>query len=130
MDDHGQRIIDAIKKAPDMPEEAKQIAYSLTHMLTGLCNDIHRIANALEKQPVQHFHMPPGSTGQIVGDVAKWEPDKWIQRHRGDKRPWKGLAEDATVRVQFDDGRIETHPLNSADVDWREVIAYQIINQE
>lgn len=122
MDDHGQRIIDAIKKAPDMPEEAKQIAYSLTHMLTGLCNDIHRIADALERRPVI------ARAADVTFGQPK--PNKWIQWHRVDNRPWKGLTQDATVRVQFDDGRIETHPLNSTDVDWRDVIAYQIINQE
>lgn len=129
MADHKQSIIDAIK-ASDAPNDAKVIGYALTHLVTGMCNDIRRIADMLERQPD-----PVGSSGKVVGNISKWEsrigrfdPIGWRTWDGSAVRPLH-LPDTTTIRVQFRSkpDHVETYRLDSSEIDWTDVIAYQII---
>ncbi len=141
MADHKQSIIDAIK-ASDAPNDVKVIGYALTHLFTGMCSDLKRIAEALECQPdpvcvteeipVDHVLSRAGLTGKRApthqgGGVAVTEKT-WRTWDGSSVRPLH-LPDATTVRVQFRSkpDHVETYRLDSSEIDWTDVIAYQII---
>lgn len=119
MDDHGQVIIDAIRSNNDLPKEAKTVAFALTHLFVSACNDLKRIADALEKRP-----MP--SKMPVTVPLNPW--------HAWDGKASRPVGRDpsTTVRVQFwsKPDHVETYRLDSSEIDWTDVTAYQIINNK
>ena len=97
--------------------------------VSALC--LVSIADSLEKIAAQptNIYSPIYAAKSPDALVPKQEKTEWRRWQGASYRPWKHLSDHSTVRVQFDDGRIETHVLASPEINWRYVIAYQIINQ-
>ena len=101
-----------MSKIDPSPNEAILIA------LASIARNLERIANALEKLSPA----PP----------VKFERGQpWITWNGQDRGPWKNLDPTSTVRVQFRSkpDHIETYRLDSSEIDWSDVIAYQIVNR-
>ncbi len=111
-------LLVAIQNDPDLPEQAKRISCALVLAISDMSTDIKRIANALEKRPPT----PPEK-------FERGQP--WIKWNGQDRGPWKNLDPRSTVRVQFRSkpDHIETYRLDSSEIDWSDVIAYQIVNR-
>jgi hypothetical protein len=97
--------------------------------VSALC--LVSIADSLEKiaaQPTNIYSPIYAAKSPDALVPKKQEKNEWQTWHGMSGRPCH-IRHSSTVRVQFDDGRIETHVLASPEINWRYVIAYQIINQ-
>lgn len=124
-----------MSKIDPSPNEAILIA------LASIARNLERIANALEKRPSAVTNVklraesPDGkikSEAVVPAPLGKFEcAGPWIAWHGHHVRPWENLDPKSTVRVQFRSkpDHIETYYLDSSEIDWTDVIAYQIVNR-
>lgn len=131
------KIVDAIKELGDNPPKQDVIAIALV----SIAHNLERIANTLEKCPSAVTNVklraesPDGkikSEAVVPAPPGKFErASPWIKWNGQDRGPWKNLDPLSTVRVQFRSkpDHIETYRLDSSEIDWSDVIAYQIVNR-
>lgn len=138
------KIVDAIKELGANPSHGEVSALALV----AIAESAERIANALEKcsSVVNNVYAPnteikfraQSPDGKIKSEaVVPAPPGKfecagpWIKWNGQDRGPWKNLDPLSTVRVQFRSkpDHIETYRLDSSEIDWTDVIAYQIVNR-
>lgn len=135
------KIVDAIKELGDNPPKQDVIAIALV----SIAHNLERIANTLEKCPsaVTNVYAPnlreadvkfraQSPDGKIKSEaVIPRAATSWIAWHGHHVRPWENLDPKLTVRVQFQSkpDHIETYYLDSSEIDWTDVIAYQIVNR-
>lgn len=138
-------LLAAIKDDPDLPEQVKRLSCALVLAIADISADIKRIADTLEKRPsaVTNVYAPnlreadvkfraQSPDGKIKSEaVIPRAATSWIAWHGHHIRPWKNLDPRSTVRVQFRSkpDHIETYRLDSSEIDWSDVIAYQIVNR-
>ena len=132
------KILDAIKDLGDNPSHSEVSALALVSIASGL----ERIADTLEKHPSAVTNVklraesPDGkikSEAVVPAPPGKFErANPWIKWNGHHVRPWENhLDPTSTVRVQFQSkpDHIETYYLDSSEIDWTDVIAYQIVNR-
>ena len=131
------KIVDAIKELGANPSHGEVSALALV----SIARSLEYIAVALEKRQAAVTNVklraesPDGkikSESVVPAPPGKFErADPWVTWNGQDRRPWKNLADDSTVRVQFRSkpDHIETYRLDSSEIDWSDVIAYQIVNR-
>ena len=124
-----------MSKIDPSPNEAILIA------LASIARNLERIADTLEKHPSAVTNVklraesPDGkikSEAVVPAPPGKFErANPWIAWNGQDRGPWKNLDPTSTVRVQFRSKpyHIETYRLDSSEIDWTDVIAYQIVNR-
>lgn len=102
-----RKIVDAIKELGANPSHGEVSALALV----SIAQSLEHIAVALEKRQAA--------------------VTSWIAWHGHHVRPWENLDPKLTVRVQFQSkpDHIETYYLDSSEIDWTDVIAYQIVNR-
>lgn len=131
------KILDAIKDLGDNPSHSEVSALALVSIASGL----ERIADTLEKHPsaVTNVKLRAESPdGKVKSEAVVPAPpgkfkraNPWIKWNGQDRGPWKNLDPLSTVRVQFRSkpDHIETYRLDSSEIDWSDVMAYQIVNR-
>ena len=135
------KIVDAIKELGANPSHGEVSALALV----SIARSLEYIAVALEKRQaaVTNVYAPnlrdadvkfraESPDGKIKSEaVIPRATTSWVTWNGQDRRPWKNLADDSTVRVQFRSkpDHIETYRLDSSEIDWSDVIAYQIVNR-
>lgn len=124
-----------MSKIDPSPNEAILIA------LASIARNLERIADTLEKHPSAVTNVkfraqsPDGkikSEAVVPAPPGKFErAGPWVTWNGQDRRPWKNLDPRSTVRVQFRSkpDHIETYRLDSSEIDWSDVIVYQIVNR-
>lgn len=119
-------LLAAIKDDPDLPEQVKRLSCALVLAIADISADIKRIADTLEKRPSAITNVYAPNLREADRAATSWI--KWNGQDRG---PWKNLDPRSTVRVQFRSkpDHIETYRLDSSEIDWTDVIAYQIVNR-
>lgn len=138
------KILDAIKDLGDNPSHSEVSALALVSIASGL----ERIVDTLEKRPssVTNVYAPnreiklraESPDGKVKSEAVVPAPpgkfertNPWIKWNGQDRGPWKNLDPMSTVRVQFRSkpDHIETYRLDSSEIDWSDVMAYQIVNR-
>lgn len=116
------KIVDAIKELGANPSHGEVSALALV----SIARNLEYIADTLEKHPsaVTNVYAPN------LRDADR-AATSWIKWNGQDRGPWKNLDPLSTVRVQFRSkpDHIETYRLDSSEIDWSDVIAYQIVNR-
>lgn len=132
------KIVDSIKELGDNPSHNDVSALALV----SIARSLERIVDTLEKRPSAVTNVklraesPDGkikSEAVMPAPLGKFEcANPWIAWHGHHVRPWENhLDPRSTVRVQFRSkpDHIETYRLDSSEIDWTDVIAYQIVNR-
>lgn len=131
------KIVDAIKELGANPSHGEVSALALV----SIARNLEYIADTLEKHPSAVTNVklraesPDGkikSEAVVPAPPGKFEcATSWIKWNGQDRGPWKNLDPLSTVRVQFRSkpDHIETYRLDSSEIDWSDVIAYQIVNR-
>lgn len=135
------KIVDAINELGANPSHGEVSALALV----SIARSLEHIAVALEKRQaaVTNVYAPnlrdadvkfraESPDGKIKSEaVIPRAATSWIAWHGHHVRPWKNLDPTSTVRVQFRSKpyHIETYRLDSSEIDWTDVIAYQIVNR-
>ena len=135
------KIVDAINELGANPSHGEVSALALV----SIARSLEHIAVALEKRQaaVTNVYAPnlrdadvkfraESPDGKIKSEaVIPRAATSWIAWHGHHVRPWKNLDPKLTVRVQFQSkpDHIETYYLDSSEIDWTDVIAYQIVNR-
>ena len=117
------KILDAIKELGDNPPHGEVVALALA----SIADSAERIAIALEKRQsaVTNIYAPDRKVGLPAAGP-------WVNWHGQIYKP-SGIHIDptSTVRVQFRSkpDHVETYRLDSSEIDWSDVMAYQIVNR-